>query len=51
MDTRKVHEGCKEERGRMPQIGRGDKVTSEKARNETEGKIVGTLWVLVKKGD
>ena len=28
-----------------------DKVTREQARNDPEGRIVGTRWVFVKKGD
>ena len=51
LDPKKVHEGCQEELGFMSQMGVWDKVTREKARNDPEGKIVGTRWVFVKKGD
>jgi len=51
LDPKKVHEGCQEELGFMSQMGVWDKVTREKARNDPEGKIVGTRWVFVKKGE
>ena len=48
LDPKKVHEGCQEELGFMSQMGVWDKVTREKAKNDPEGKIVGTRWVFVK---
>ena len=51
LDPKKVQEGCNEELGFMSQMGVWDRVTREKARNDPEGKIVGTRWVFVKKGD
>ena len=51
LDPKKVHEGCQEELGFMSQMGVWDNVTREKARNDPEGKIVGTRWVFVKKGE
>ena len=51
LDPKKVHEGCQEELGFMSQMGVWDKVTRQKAKNDPEGKIVGTRWVLVKKGE
>ncbi len=42
LDPKKVHEGCQEELGFMSQMGVWDKVTRERAKNDPEGKIVGT---------
>ncbi len=35
----------------MSQMGVWDRVTREKAMQDPDGKIVGTRWVFVKKGD
>ena len=35
----------------MSQMGVWDRVTREEAQRDPEGKIVGTRWVFVKKGD
>ena len=35
----------------MSQMGVWDRVTREEAQSDPEGKIVGTRWVFVKKGD
>jgi hypothetical protein len=51
LDPAKVQAGCDEEIGFMSQMGVWDRVTREQARNDPEGKIVGTRWVFVKKGD
>ena len=51
LDSNKVHEGCEEEMGFMSQMHVWDRVTRETARQDPEGKIVGTRWVFVKKGD
>ena len=51
LDPRKVDEGCQEELGFMSQMGVWDKVTREYAKSDPEGKIVGTRWVFVKRGD
>ena len=51
LDPAKVDEGCTEEMGFMAQMRVWDRVTREEARSDPEGKIVGTRWVFVKKGD
>ena len=51
LDPKKVDEGCQEELGFMSQMGVWDKVTREYAKSDPDGQIVGTRWVLVKKGD
>ena len=51
LDPRKVQEGCDEEMQFMSQMHVWDKVTRVSAQNDPEGKIVGTRWVFVKKGD
>ena len=51
LDPKKVHEGCREELGFMSQMGVWDRVTRKHARKDPAGKIAGTRWVFVKKGD
>ena len=51
LDPAKVKEGCAEETGLMSLMHVWDRVTREQARQGPEGKIVGTRWVFVKKGD
>ena len=51
LDPAKVQAGCDEEIGFMSQMHVWDNVTRDQARNGPEGKIVGTRWVFVKKGD
>ena len=51
LDPAKVEEGCQEEMGFMSQMHVWDRVTREEAKRDPEGKIVGTRWVFVKKGD
>ena len=51
LDLAKVQAGCDEELGFMSQMGVWNKVPREQAQNDPEGKIVGTRWVFVKKGD
>ena len=51
LDPKKGHEGCQEELGFMSQMGVWDQVTRGKAKTNPEGKIVGTRWVFVKKGE
>ena len=51
LDPAKVQAGCDEEIGFMSLMHVWDRVTREQARNDPEGKIVGTRWVFVKKGD
>ena len=50
-DPAKVQAGCDEEMGFMAQMHVWDKVTRGQARSDPEGKIVGTRWVFVNKGD
>ena len=51
LDPEKVQAGCDEELGFMNQMRVWDKVSREQAQDDPEGKIVGTRWVFVKKGD
>ena len=51
LDPARVDEGCDEEMGFMAQMHVWDRATRKEARNDPEGKIVGTRWFLVKKGD
>ena len=51
LDPTKVQAGCDEEIGFMSQMRVWDRVTREQAKNDPDGKIVGTRWVFVKKGD
>ena len=51
LDPDKVQAGCADELGSMTQMRVRDKVTREQAQSDPEGKIVGTRWVFVKKGD
>ena len=51
LDPAKVVEGCEEEMGFMSAMHVWDRVTREEARQDSEGHIVGTRWVFVKKGD
>ena len=51
LDPDKVQAGCDEELGFMTQMRVWDKVSREQALNDSDGKIVGTRWVFVKKGD
>ncbi len=47
LDPVKVQAGCDEEIGFMSQMNVWNRVTREQARNDPEGKIVGTRWVFV----
>lgn len=51
LDPVKVKEGCDEEMGLMSHMRVWDRVTRESARDDPEGKIVGTRRVFVKKVD
>ncbi len=51
LDPAKVKAGCDEELGFMSHMHVWDKVTREQAQSDPDGKIVGTRWVFVKKGD
>ena len=51
LDPAKVKAGCDEELGFMRDMHVWDKVTREQAHQDPEGKVVGTRWVFVKKGD
>ncbi len=51
LNPTKVHEVCQEELGFMSQMNVWDRVTRESARNDPEGKIVGTRCGVAKKGD
>ena len=51
LDPAKVEAGCDEELGFMRDMHVWDKVTREQAHQDPEGKVVGTRWVFVKKGD
>ena len=51
LDPAKVKAGCDDELGFMAQMHVWDKVTREQADNDPEGKVVGTRWAFVKKGD
>ena len=51
LDPAKVQEGCSEDMGCMSQMKVWDRVTREEAQQDPDGKIVGTRWVFVKKGD
>ena len=51
LDPSKVQAGCDEEMGFMRQMNVWNKVSREQAQNDPDGKIVGTRWVFVNKGD
>ena len=51
LDPDKVQAGCAEELGFMTQLHVWDKVPRVQALDDAEGKIVGTRWAFVKKGD
>ena len=51
LDPERVQEGCDDELVFMTQMRVWDKVPREQAQNDPEGKIVGTRWVVVQKGD
>ena len=51
LDPKKVKEGCDEELGFMKKMVVWDRVLRSDAACDKEGKIVGTRWVFVNKGD
>ena len=51
LDSKLVQEGCEEEIGFMTKMHVWDYVSRTVAEEDAEGKIVGTRWVKVQKGN